>query len=155
MSASSKLCGKPKRIDCDRVSHSFKIALGPRIASRFNFDIGPENIVLYCALIFCVFVADGFVLPFAPPNPIGRASPWRLIQINAALIRRTNFHAGGCEQFMKVHAIQMGSDRGPGAWPAATSATMLLGRFENAHPIDLAQRVQPVKAGFRFRMEKR
>ena len=44
-------------------------------------------------------------------------------------IRRTNFHAGGCEQFMKVHAIQAGSDRGPGAWPAVTPATILLERL--------------------------
>jgi hypothetical protein len=64
------------------------------------------------------FGADGFVLAFAAPNRIGRASLYhkaRLIQINAALIRRVNFHAGGCEEFMKVHAIQAGSDRGPRA----------------------------------------
>ncbi len=78
----------------------------------------------------------------------------RLIQINAALIR-ANFHAGGCEEFMKVHAIQAGSDRGPGAWPAATPATILLGRFEKAHPIDPSQRAQHVKAGFPSRMERR
>jgi hypothetical protein len=104
------------------------------------------------------FGADGFVLAFAAPNRIGRASLYhkaRLIQINAALIRRVNFHAGGCEEFMKVHAIQAGSDRGPGAWPAATPATILLGRFEKAHPIDPAQRAQHVKAGFPSRMERR
>ena len=97
-------------------------------------------------------------LLFAAPNRIGRASPYhkaRLIQINAALIRRVNFHAGGCEEFMKVHAIQAGSDRGPRAWPAAKPATILLGRFEKAHPIDLAQRAQRVKAGFPPRMERR
>jgi hypothetical protein len=47
------------------------------------------------------FVADGFVLAFAAPNRIGRASLYhkaRLIQINAALIRRVNFRAGGCEE---------------------------------------------------------
>jgi hypothetical protein len=40
------------------------------------------------------FVADGFVVAFAAPNRIGRASLYhkaRLIQINAALIRRVNF----------------------------------------------------------------
>ena len=56
---------------------------------------------------------------------------------------------------MKVHAIQAGSDRGPGAWPAATPATILLGRFEKAHPIDPAQRAQHVKAGFPPRMKRR
>jgi hypothetical protein len=101
------------------------------------------------------FVADGFVLQ-RPIASVERA-PYhkaRLIQINAALIR-ANFHAGGCEEFMKVHAIQAGSDRGPGAWPAATPATILLGRFEKAHPIDPAQRAQHVKAGFPSRMERR
>ena len=102
------------------------------------------------------FVADGFVLAFAAPNRIGRASLYhkaRLIQINAALIRRVNFHAGGCEEFMKVHAIQAGSDRGPPVWPAATPATSL--RREKAHPIDLAQRAQRVKVGLPSRMERR
>jgi hypothetical protein len=47
------------------------------------------------------FVADGFVLAFAAPYRIGRARPHkaRLIQINAALIRGVNFHAGGCEDY--------------------------------------------------------
>jgi hypothetical protein len=75
-----------------------------------------------------------------------------LIQINAALIR-ANFHAGGCEEFMKVHAA--GSESRAGGMPAATPATILLGRFEKAHPIDLAQRAQHVKAGFPSRMERR
>jgi hypothetical protein len=94
---------------------------------------------------------------FCSAQPHRSSEPYhkaRLIQINAALIR-ANFHAGGCEEFMKVHAIQAGSDRGPGAWPAATPATILLGRFEKAHPIDPAQRAQHVKAGFPSRMERR
>ena len=104
------------------------------------------------------FVADGFVLAFAAPNRIGRASLYhkaRLIQINAALIRGVNFHAGGCEEFMKVHAIQAGSDREPRAWPAAKPATIPLRRFQKAYPIDLAQRAQRVKAGLPPRMERR
>jgi transposase len=94
--------------------------------------------------------------PQRPTASVERATyhKARLIQINAALIR-ANFHAGGCEEFMKVHAIQAGSDRGPGAWPAATPATIRLGRFEKAHPIDPAQRAQHVKAGFPSRMERR
>jgi len=40
----------------------------------------------------------------------------RLIQINAALIR-ANFHAGGCDEFMKVHAIQAGQIEGRGHGP--------------------------------------
>src|SRR6478672_7419725 len=63
------------------------------------------------------FVADGFVLQ-RPIASVERA-PYhkaRLIQINAALIR-ANFHAGGCEEFMKVHTIQAGSDRGRGHGP--------------------------------------
>ena len=79
----------------------------------------------------------------------------RLIQINAAPIRGVNVPAGGCEEFMKVHTIQAGSDRGPRAWPAATPATILLRRFEKAHPINLAQRAQRVKAGLPSRMERR
>jgi hypothetical protein len=55
---------------------------------------------------------------------------------------------------MKVHAIQADSDRGPGAWPAAMTATILLWRLEKDHPIDLAQRAQHVKAGFPSRMER-
>jgi hypothetical protein len=39
-------CEKPKRLDCDRISYSFKTALGAHIASQFNFDIEPENIIL-------------------------------------------------------------------------------------------------------------
>ena len=66
-----------------------------------------------------------------------------------------SLHAGGCEEFMKVHAIQAGSDRGPRAWPAATPATILLQRIEKAHAIDLAQPAQRVKAGFPSRMERR
>jgi hypothetical protein len=56
---------------------------------------------------------------------------------------------------MKVHAIQAGSDRRPGALPAATPASILLGRFEKAHLIDPAQRAQHLKAGFPSRMEGR
>jgi len=104
------------------------------------------------------FVADGFVFAFAAPNRIGRASLYhkaRLIQINAALIRRVNFQPGGCDEFMKVHAIQAGSDREPRAWPAAKPATIPLRRFQKVHPIDLAQRAQRVKAGLAPRMERR
>jgi hypothetical protein len=38
---------------------------------------------------------------------------------------------------------------------AATLATNFLGRFEKAHPIDLAQRAQRAKTGFPFRMKRR
>jgi hypothetical protein len=41
-----RLCEKPKTLDCDRISNSFKTALGAHIASRFNFDIEPKNIIL-------------------------------------------------------------------------------------------------------------
>ena len=103
------------------------------------------------------FGADGFVCRHLQrPSRIDRASPYhkaRLIQINAALIRPVNFHVGGCEEFMKVRAIQAGSDRAPRAWPAATPATILLERFEKAQPIDLAQLAQRMKAGFPSRME--
>ena len=57
-------------------------------------------------------------------------------------------------RIMKGHAIQAGSDRGSPVWPAATPATSLR-RFEKAHPIDLAQRAQRVKAGLPPRMERR
>jgi hypothetical protein len=100
------------------------------------------------------FVADGFVLAAhrSSEPPYHKA---RLIQINPALIRRTNFHAGGCEEFMKSSRNPSGLRSSAGAWPAATLATNLLGRFEKAHPIDLAQRAQRAKTGFPFRMKRR
>jgi len=41
-----RLCEKSKTLDCDRISYSFTTALCARIASRFNFDIESENIIL-------------------------------------------------------------------------------------------------------------
>src|SRR5258707_5762032 len=75
------------------------------------------------------FVADGFV--FQRPIASVERAPYhkaRLIQINAALIR-ANLHAGGCEGFMKVHAIPACSDRGAGAWAPAAPATILPGHL--------------------------
>jgi hypothetical protein len=40
------LCEKSKTLDCDRISYSFTTALCAHIASRFNFDIESENIIL-------------------------------------------------------------------------------------------------------------
>jgi hypothetical protein len=56
---------------------------------------------------------------------------------------------------MKSSRNPSGLRSSAGAWPAATLATNLLGRFEKAHPIDLAQRAQRAKTGFPFRMKRR
>jgi acetoin utilization deacetylase AcuC-like enzyme len=87
------------------------------------------------------FVADGFVLAFAAPNRIGRASLYhkaRLIQINAALIRRVNFQAGGCEEFMKVHAIRPARE----SWPPAPNGEALMTLFIT-HPACHEHRTPP------------
>ena len=42
----SRPCEKPKTLGCDRISYSFKTALGAHIASQFNFDLEPKNIIL-------------------------------------------------------------------------------------------------------------
>ena len=42
----SRLCKKSKTLDCDRISYSFKAAVGAHIASQFIFGLEPENIVL-------------------------------------------------------------------------------------------------------------
>jgi hypothetical protein len=47
-------CEKPNAPDCDRISCSFKTALGAYIVSQFNFDIDPKNIILV-AFRFFVF----------------------------------------------------------------------------------------------------
>jgi hypothetical protein len=39
-------CEKPKAPDCDRISYSFKTTLGIHTASRFNFEVELENIIL-------------------------------------------------------------------------------------------------------------
>src|ERR1700746_3773423 len=46
------MCEKSKTLDCDRISCSFKTALGAHIASQFNFDIEPKNVILVAPLIF-------------------------------------------------------------------------------------------------------
>ena len=42
----SRLCKKSKTLDCDRISYSFKAAVGAHIASQFNFGLEPKNIIL-------------------------------------------------------------------------------------------------------------
>ena len=42
----SRPCEKPKAPDCDRISYSFKTTLGIHTASRFNFEVELENIIL-------------------------------------------------------------------------------------------------------------
>jgi hypothetical protein len=46
VSFGSRPCEKPKAPDCDRISYSFKTTLGNHTASRFNFEVELENIIL-------------------------------------------------------------------------------------------------------------
>jgi hypothetical protein len=48
----SRPCKKPKAPDCDRISYSFKTTLGIHTASRFNFEVELENIILGAFLSF-------------------------------------------------------------------------------------------------------
>jgi hypothetical protein len=41
-----RLCEKPKTLDCDGINYSFKTTLGIHTASRFNFEVELENIIL-------------------------------------------------------------------------------------------------------------
>jgi hypothetical protein len=47
-----RLCEKPKTIDRDRTSYSFKAAFGAHTTSPFNFEIEPENIILVALRLF-------------------------------------------------------------------------------------------------------
>jgi hypothetical protein len=45
-------CENAKTLDRDRTSYSFNAALAAQIASPFNFEIEPENIILVALRVF-------------------------------------------------------------------------------------------------------